>query len=71
MIAVGISLTGKYILLEDDSTLPIVEMLDSKGERTDDPGSCAGIVYELPNGMFSVERMQVFIDNDLVIGAQQ
>lgn len=66
--ATGLSLKGRYVLLDDDTTLPVVEMLDDSGETTHDVTAAVGIIFQLPNGKFSVEYVQTFRNNELMIG---
>lgn len=66
--AVGLSLKGRYILLENDTTLPVVDMLDCVGESTQDPQAAVGIIYQRPEGTFSVEYVATFRDAELMIG---
>lgn len=60
LTAVGISLEGKYILLDDDRTLQIVQMLDLDGNDTNNCLRCAGVVYRLPDGFYGVTDIMRF-----------
>ena len=61
-IAVGLSLKGRFILLEDDTTWPIEQLLDGEGNETQDVDRCVGIVFQNPNGTFSVHEVREFDD---------
>lgn len=66
LLAVGISLKGRYILMDDDSTVPIVQMLDGKAQETEDPAQCVGVVFQRPNGLYSVVEMKDFDDEHMI-----
>jgi hypothetical protein len=61
--AVGVSLEGHYFLLDDDTTLPIVCMIDIDGDETANPDSCVIAIFKLPNGRFSGHDVREFDDD--------
>jgi len=58
--AVGVSLEGRYFLLDDNTTLPIVGMLDINGDDTEDPDKCIVAIFQMKNGMFSGHDIREF-----------
>lgn len=68
-IAVGLSLKGRFLLMEDDTTWPIEQLLDADGQETHDVDRCVGIVFQNPNGTYSVHEVREFeemrIDREL------
>lgn len=50
--AVGICLERRFILLEDDTTLKIVSMLDARGDETEDPAKAVVAIYQRPDERF-------------------
>ena len=66
--AVGINLEGRYILLEDDTTLPIVGMMDHAGDDTNNPAECVVAIFELRNGMFSGVFIHEFDPEQIIRG---
>jgi len=65
--AVGISLEGRYILLDDDRTLPIVCMLDAVGRETEHPDECVVAIFERPDGTFGGHDVREFEAADMII----
>lgn len=71
MSCVGICLEGRYVLMEDDSAFPIVDMMDGvDGSSTQDCDAVAGIVIQLPTGFYTVLDLRG-IDPDLLIKGTQ
>ena len=67
MRAIGLSLKGQYLLLDDDRTLPVVSILDANGAETRDLDAAVGIIFRRPDGNFGVQLVQPFRDEDLII----
>ena len=65
--AIGLSLSGRYILLTDDTTVPIVMMLDRTGEETTDESACVAVIWERKEKTYSIAYVSDFVANDLLI----
>lgn len=70
MMAIGLCLTGRYILLADDTTMPIVGMLDSEGEDTDNPALAVVVMFQRKDGLYSGEFVQRFREAELIIDGE-
>lgn len=66
LVAVGICLERRYILLEDGRALKIVLMMDAEGDETENEEDCVGVVFERPDGKFSPQDIRAF-DEDMII----
>jgi len=57
---------GKFFRLIDDTILPFTQMLDIKGNVTNNPDECVLAVYQLPSGLFRGVDLRLFEREDMM-----